>query len=954
YKDNGEFYLDPDSLGHHSGQQGDPNNQAWYQIGSNTYYTGGSADWQWELYTAENTIMNVDTDATLVLGHARLGTTGYGNHPFRLEIENDPDKVYSFIHNGTITDEAKEKIFNELLGIDWFDDHPSNWEGIPSPGYLSTWIDSEILFHWIMYNINECNGDAIIGIRNAIIATIDNGNYNLFNNLFNDPHQSSTYPYLWVDVANFILSDGENLYVYRNSIDGDSGHRLSYLVNEEFTVVKTDTDILPFTKLDQHDLVCISQYGDDATLFSNIYANYWSNLFFSGTINGNETWTTTKLITDNVTILQSAVLNVSSSIDFLTHSNFNIYGLVNVNQTGELKLDFSSTVTINGTNAELFLDWGSTITGSTPTTYGATPPGQPVGGERPIPGDRIIAQNGGIITTGDIDDFELHPGYPNNVPEAIISSSAGELWDGIFIQNPDDDAYYWFVNCDISWIRKLSIENIGESRNTAYLNLYLTDFHDAGQIVVRDGHELSIQGEEGVANLCYFQNNPVYPICAYESPVYLNYVHIGGTEEEPELGNGGGIYLYDSATPLSIINNCNFMYNNSEGVKLNGVAFRQFNNNNIENNTGFGMLCYPSTSFLYDDFNLNTLRDNGCAEYAGWQNTFRMDNPDADITIVDTDYGSGSDQYLLMDILWDGIHSVNVRGTNLSSNDLPHLFPSDQNAWYFGGVIEDERLMLYSASNDISNGNYTTAEQTLQQIILDYQLTQEAGIAVYYLYHLEIITDQDFPDLRDYLENISFVVDTPLEKAAEKIITKSFVKDKDYLTAIDRLENTINNSQILDEVIMAMIDEGYCYMELSDEGERGLPVNCTVKTSTLDEYQAKVRELESQFSFYPEEQDQESIPIAGNILSLVNYPNPFNPSTTISFSLKNSSNVKLTVYNVKGQKVTTLVDKHFENGSHTVTWNGKDSNNKSVSSGIYFYKISSGKSSAMKKMLLLK
>ncbi|MBL7148614.1 MAG: T9SS type A sorting domain-containing protein [Candidatus Cloacimonetes bacterium] len=85
-----------------------------------------------------------------------------------------------------------------------------------------------------------------------------------------------------------------------------------------------------------------------------------------------------------------------------------------------------------------------------------------------------------------------------------------------------------------------------------------------------------------------------------------------------------------------------------------------------------------------------------------------------------------------------------------------------------------------------------------------------------------------------------------------------------------------------------------------------------------------------------------------------NFPNPFNPATTISFNLDTESNVSIAVYNVKGQKVTTLVDKHFENGSHTVTWNGKDSNNKSVSSGIYFYKISAGKSSAMKKMLLLK
>jgi hypothetical protein len=90
------------------------------------------------------------------------------------------------------------------------------------------------------------------------------------------------------------------------------------------------------------------------------------------------------------------------------------------------------------------------------------------------------------------------------------------------------------------------------------------------------------------------------------------------------------------------------------------------------------------------------------------------------------------------------------------------------------------------------------------------------------------------------------------------------------------------------------------------------------------------------------------------ISNLSNFPNPFNPSTTISFNLKNSSNVKLIVYNVKGQKVKQLVSDQLLAGQHSIEWNGKDNNNKSVASGIYFYKISAGKSSAMKKMLLLK
>jgi hypothetical protein len=88
--------------------------------------------------------------------------------------------------------------------------------------------------------------------------------------------------------------------------------------------------------------------------------------------------------------------------------------------------------------------------------------------------------------------------------------------------------------------------------------------------------------------------------------------------------------------------------------------------------------------------------------------------------------------------------------------------------------------------------------------------------------------------------------------------------------------------------------------------------------------------------------------------NLHNYPNPFNPTTTISFNIDNESEVIITVYNIKGQKVKQLVSDHISAGQHSIVWNGKDSNNKSVASGIYFYKLMIGDYSKTKKMILLK
>ena len=85
-----------------------------------------------------------------------------------------------------------------------------------------------------------------------------------------------------------------------------------------------------------------------------------------------------------------------------------------------------------------------------------------------------------------------------------------------------------------------------------------------------------------------------------------------------------------------------------------------------------------------------------------------------------------------------------------------------------------------------------------------------------------------------------------------------------------------------------------------------------------------------------------------------NYPNPFNPITTINYSLKENSKVTLNIYNIKGQKVKTLVDETLESGNHTVIWNGINDNGKSVSSGIYFYKLKAANFEKTKKMIMIK
>ena len=85
-----------------------------------------------------------------------------------------------------------------------------------------------------------------------------------------------------------------------------------------------------------------------------------------------------------------------------------------------------------------------------------------------------------------------------------------------------------------------------------------------------------------------------------------------------------------------------------------------------------------------------------------------------------------------------------------------------------------------------------------------------------------------------------------------------------------------------------------------------------------------------------------------------NHPNPFNPTTTIRYSLAEGSRVVISIYDVSGRLVRALVSEFKKAGGYSVDWNGKDSRGNAVSSGVYFYQMKTGDVRITKKMVLLK
>ncbi|MFZ5979290.1 MAG: FlgD immunoglobulin-like domain containing protein [Candidatus Zixiibacteriota bacterium] len=100
--------------------------------------------------------------------------------------------------------------------------------------------------------------------------------------------------------------------------------------------------------------------------------------------------------------------------------------------------------------------------------------------------------------------------------------------------------------------------------------------------------------------------------------------------------------------------------------------------------------------------------------------------------------------------------------------------------------------------------------------------------------------------------------------------------------------------------------------------------------------------------------DNDANNLPDNYSLSANYPNPFNPSTTIEFNLPSAGNVELVVYNIRGQVVRTLVDGQMSAGNHTVTWNSTNDVGEQVASGVYLYRLRADSFTAVKKMILMK
>ena len=292
---------------------------------------------------------------------------------------------------------------------------------------------------------------------------------------------------------------------------------------------------------------------------------------------------------------------------------------------------------------------------------------------------------------------------------------------------------------------------------------------------------------------------------------------------------------------------------------------------------------------------------------------------------------------------------------------------NSNNLFYFAQHIssDGERLWGPEGMEVLTNAyinNYSVVENPLFQ-------NEIVVVWDNYINNLDIKAQKfSLQGLPLWNENGIYIIQNP-ENQFEPIIGRfdnggmivAWTESPQYSTYYDNnlYYNYLNN----DGTVGGSVSEGYVLCNIfNNQNSPKLTIHNNEAYIIWSDYRSSNEAFEDGYnSLYAQKISNEtpindpSTPFISNFQLLQNYPNPFNPSTNIKFLVNDITlPYTLNIYNIKGQLIKTLFKGNLEKGTHNIIWDGTDSNDKPVSSGIYLYSLSNGKDNQIKGMVLMK
>lgn len=410
----------------------------------------------------------------------------------------------------------------------------------------------------------------------------------------------------------------------------------------------------------------------------------------------------------------------------------------------------------------------------------------------------------------------------------------------------------------------------------------------------------------------------------------------GSIEANEIVGNGTGVQLYHA---VADIYNGNAIQNNDYGI----VALR----NSLWSLQGSQDAPYQ---FVNENGSCQVLFTYDSApEYMEFNHIYSTNNSDKAFVVCDK-VPSNPKKILIAN---------NYFGTMF--DPLKNLIPTE--IFIYEPVWVPDPA---SANVSILPGMYKTAK--------DYQRTSDydAAQALWYQYYSavpdsSILYDKTVKQLLsvekltsdDYSQLLSFYGTTgttsPISMHLLNYLSNyCLIEVNAFQPAILWLESQIENPVTDVDSLFAAIDIGYLYM-LVDSSKAAVQGKLPwLKPTSVQAFESNRNNAIMSLINGQSNSQSSTQSVEPSTLLMSNYPNPFNPSTTISFNLPSVMNCKLEIYNLKGQRVTSLLNETRGAGKHTITWDGLDEAGRPVSSGIYFYRLTTPQRTISAKMLMIK
>lgn len=549
-----------------------------------------------------------------------------------------------------------------------------------------------------------------------------------------------------------------------------------------------------------------------------------------------------------------------------------------------------------------------------------------------------------VVFSGEMDHFVL-----NNSEENTFNNV---YFDGVTLENNTD-----LTLSNSNFIGSSLIHNNG---NLTLDNVSGTDSNDVG-LYVKNADYLTIHNSSFTGN-------------------YLGAL-IGSVNKSLDIFNSNfsynanvGLELSNTLYVYSNIENSTFSHNGDAGLLLYNSEINLLNSTINNNDTGVkvfkSVIMTDSSEFLANNLiSNNTNEEILFCKASALQLKYNR--------IVDNHYQAGTrDQYLIVNvdntndylclsnIFWgrDAFHQLIQPPAN---RFIPQAMGHENNILpmynYMDSInppTDPEIKSLYNnAVNLYIEDEVSQSQAMMFYIIENYPDSDYAVLATKNLLKLYDLSDVEISGLQSqYQNNEIFTANLKLQKNAQNMYTEAYLMLSDYDSAIENYLSLIENPETVTDSVFANIDLAYALLLQEESGQKSrfLSRFRHLKPKNIkDFHQTRNKHLANLLNNKDTSDTGNSItPVSFNLIQ--NYPNPFNPETTIAFTIPSDEQISLEVYNIKGQKVKTLVNEKLVAGRHSYVWNGTDQNNNSVSSGIYFYRLKSGTFTSTKKMILMK